>query len=81
MTVKVLLTLTVDSQVNSLPYLVLLTLTVDSQIPCYACITHRRVASESSQKSDFGAFVAVSAFDDPYMSGSWLSYSRHVFWW
>ena len=27
--------------------------------------SHRRVASDSSQQSDFGAFVAVSAFDDP----------------
>ncbi|KIM37742.1 hypothetical protein M413DRAFT_448260 [Hebeloma cylindrosporum] len=27
--------------------------------------SHRRGASESSQKSDFGAFVSVSAFDDP----------------
>ena len=27
--------------------------------------SHRRVASDSSQQSDFGAFVTVSAFDDP----------------
>jgi len=27
--------------------------------------SHRRAASDSSQQSDFGAFVSVSAFDDP----------------